>query len=254
MIKPDILDILKEGEDKSRINEFLGGLLRHQIQKLNVDMTIESGDVAISTTIPDQHFEDGSCKYKFYFHDLRANGKIKHSSNMAAVMNLFKETGPSMLLESKIDATLFLSGSLRGSRHQKIFKKCKQLARKTIGLDVNSHGEVAIGILLRTKNFSINQLSWRKYEMSFEFGLELEGKVINWDISSISASNCNIKIFGVKVLSFCTWLEKRISDEAKKYIMNAVPIQAPKLVEKLESKLRTKVGEKVIVPLYLPWF
>ena len=65
---------------------------------------------------------------------------------MAATINLFKEKVPAMLLESKIDAGLSLSGSLRGSRHKKVFKKCIQLARKTIGLDVNSHGEVAIGV------------------------------------------------------------------------------------------------------------
>ena len=91
MIRPDILSILKEGDDKSRINEFLGDLLRKQIQKLNVDMTIESGDVALSTTIPDQHYEDGDCKYKFFFHNLKADGKIKHSSNMVADIDLFNK-------------------------------------------------------------------------------------------------------------------------------------------------------------------
>ena len=254
MIKPDVLNILKEDDGTSRINEYLGELLRNQMQKLNVDLTVDAGDIAISTSIPDQSYEEGDCKYKFHFHNLKADGKIKHSSNMAATINLFKEKAPVMLLESKIDAGLSLSGSLRGSRHKKVFKKCIQLARKTIGLDVNSHGEVAIGVMLKAQNFAISKLSWRSYEVSFDFGLELEGKVINWDISSVNASKCNIKLFGIKILSFCSYLERKISEAAKKYITNVVPIQAPKLIEKLESKLRTKIGEKIIVPLYMPWF
>ena len=245
--------MLEKGDNDNKINEFLGNILRHQFKNAQLDLTVDSGDIAISTNVPDQHFEDGSCKHKFYFYDLNADGKIKKSSNMVAGLNFFEDSGPSMLLESKIDAHIAMRGNLRGSRHQRILGKCIQLARKTLGLQINSDGEVAIGIKLQASEFSLKQISWKSYAFSFRFGLEINGRVIDWDVTSIKASNCNIEIFGIKVLSFCSWLENRIAEEAKKYIMSVVPIQAPKLVQKLESKLQTKIGDEICVIFHLPW-
>ena len=37
-------------------------------------------------------------------------------------------------------------------------------------------------------------------------------------------------------------------------MMNVVPIQFPKLVQKLESKLQSKIGEKNSMLFQFPWF
>ena len=47
-------------------------------------MTIEYGDVAPSASISAQHFEDSGFKCKFYLHNMKAKGKIKHSSYLVA--------------------------------------------------------------------------------------------------------------------------------------------------------------------------
>ena len=249
-----MLGLLMKGDEPSKVNEFLANLLRQEMDKSGLDLSVDAGDINIATEIPDQDFEDGHCKYKFHAHDLRANGAIRKSSKITASLDIFADNGPSVFLESKLDTTLAMAGNLRGSLHKKILGKCTKLARKTVGLQIESDGTVAVGISLKASEFELKSASWKSYELSFVFGLEIKGRVLSWDIASVQASQCNIKLFGIKVLSFCSWLEKRIENEANKYIKTAVKIQAPKLVQKLESKLRTKVGERVTIKFSLPWF
>ena len=108
MVSPDTFNMLKNGDDHNVINDFLGNILRGQCKNLQIDLTVDSGDIGISTNVPDQYFEDGSCKNEFYFYYLKADGKIKKSSNMFSGMNLLEDSGPSMLLESKIDAYIVI--------------------------------------------------------------------------------------------------------------------------------------------------
>ena len=151
--------MLEKGDDHNKINEFLGNILRGQFKNLQLDLTVDSGDIAVSTKVPDQHFEDGSCKNNLYFYDLNADGKIKKSSNMVVDLNFFEDSGPSMLLEFRIDAHIAMRGNLRGSRRQRILGKCIQFARKTLGLQINSDGEVAIGIKLQASEFLQKKIS-----------------------------------------------------------------------------------------------
>ena len=108
MVSPDIFNMLENEDDHNRINDFLGNILREQCRNLQLDLTVDTGDIGISTNVPDQYFEDGSCKNEFYFYDLKADGKLKKSSNMFAGVNLLEDSGSSMLLESKTDAHIVI--------------------------------------------------------------------------------------------------------------------------------------------------
>ena len=88
-------------------------------------------------------------------------------------------------------------------------------------------------------------------ELVFNFHADVIGLVLTWDVTNVEASHCKIKILGITILSYCGFLEKMIKSGVNKLSASASRMIVPKLQQKLEQTINTKVGEVVRIPLKL---
>ena len=59
----------------------------------------------------------------------------------------------------------------------------------------------------------------------------------------------NIKLGRIKIVSYCSVAEREVKKRAEDNLNKLTRFEAPKLVAKLEEKLRRKVGEELVVKL-----
>jgi hypothetical protein len=70
-------------------------------------------------------------------------------------------------------------------------------------------------------------------------------------VTNVDASHCKIKILGITILSYCGFIEKMIKKGINTLSEKALKLAVPKLKEKLEEAINTKVGDVVRIPIKL---
>jgi len=128
--------------------------------------------------------------------------------------------------------------------------KCTRLIRKTVGFNLVSTGVVKLGISL-----SLGDVSFTEAEggmvLSFVPTFDILGQVVSWNLDQLEASKCEERIMGVKVISYCGYLERKARKKVEEGMRKVQHVKIPAVVEKLNKKLKTKIGEtvRVFVPM-----
>merc|ERR1719481_819100 len=124
--------------------------------------------------------------------------------------------------------------------------KCVRLVRKTIGFSLVSTGVVKLGI-----NLSLGDISFTEVEggmlLSFIPKLDILGQVVSWNLNELEASKCVERIAGLKLISYCGYLERKARKKIEEGMKKFQEVKVPALIEKLEKKLKTKMGKTVSV-------
>merc|ERR1712126_448619 len=124
--------------------------------------------------------------------------------------------------------------------------KCVRLVRKTIGFNLVSTGVVKLGI-----NLSLGDVSFSEVEggmlLSFIPKLDILGQVVSWNLNELEASKCVERIAGLKLISYCGYLERKARKKIEEGMKKVQEVKVPALIEKLEKKLKTKMGKAVSV-------
>jgi len=124
--------------------------------------------------------------------------------------------------------------------------KCVRLVRKTIGFNLVSTGVVKLGI-----NLSLGDVSFTEVEggmlLSFIPKLDILGQVVSWNLNELEASKCVERIAGLKLISYCGYLERKARKKIEEGMKKVQEVKVPALIEKLEKKLKTKMGKAVSV-------
>ena len=74
---------------------------------------------------------------------------------------------------------------------------------------------------------------------------------LNWDVTKIDLSGCDIKILGIKILSYCGLLKNLLEKQITKFTTQTATMTAPALADKLANIIQTKVGSEIRIPLKL---
>jgi len=128
--------------------------------------------------------------------------------------------------------------------------KCTRLIRKTVGFNLVSTGVVKLGISL-----SLGDVSFTEAEggmvLSFVPTFDILGQVVSWNLNELEASKCEERIMGLKVISYCGYLERKARKKVEEGMRKVQHVKIPAVVEKLNKKLKTKIGEtvRVFVPM-----
>ena len=89
-----------------------------------------------------------------------------------------------------------------------------------------------------------------KLLMKFNIGVNLAGKPYGWNVDNVDASRCEIKLGGkIRIASYCSIIERELKKRVESYMNKWTRFEAPKLVDKLETKLQKKIGEEVVIEL-----
>merc|ERR1712113_361443 len=87
------------------------------------------------------------------------------------------------------------------------------------------------------------------WSLVFNFHASVVGTVLKWNVEKVTANNCKIKIIGITIGSVCGTIERHVQAEAQKLVNHVTTVTAPKILQKLETKINTAIGSEVVIPL-----
>eukprot|EP00091_Calanus_sinicus_P018789 TRINITY_DN4403_c0_g1_i1.p1 TRINITY_DN4403_c0_g1~~TRINITY_DN4403_c0_g1_i1.p1 ORF type:complete len:116 (-),score=45.70 TRINITY_DN4403_c0_g1_i1:275-622(-) len=86
--------------------------------------------------------------------------------------------------------------------------------------------------------------------LSFEPTFDIVGQIVSWNLDQLEASKCVEKIAGLKLISYCGYLERKGRKKIEENMRKIQNVKLPAVMDKLEKKLKTKFGKTV--SLHLP--
>jgi len=215
-------------------------------------MKVSPADIGtMHGTLPSEEV-DSNCHHEVTAESPHISGSILDTTYFKWGVSNVSWKGATVFANTEVDAVLDTSADIRVKIGRKIFGRCRKLAQKTTGVDIKSKGKTGLGLNLTASNAKIEQNANKTgLELVFHFHADVIGLVIDWDVTNVEASHCKIKILGITILSYCGFLEKMIKNGVNKLSASASRMIVPKLQEKLENAINTKVGAVVRIPLKL---
>jgi len=283
-ITPDMIDNLTSG-NKTVVTATIAEVLRKQLVKKDISLNISPEEARFSQNLPNQCQDQTSCGCRLESRDVKVYAAIKRSSSFSTSNKLFEDDG--IFLEAKIDAEIGAVGNIRAKGNLRDLKdikfgrkkrspgwfkkawkkvvrnpikkinreliqrplkklKCARLVRKTVGFNLVSNGVVKMGISL-----SLGDLSFTEAEggmlLSFAPTFDIVGQIVSWNLDQLEASKCVERIAGLKLISYCGYLERKGRKKIEENMKKIQNVKLPAVMAKLEEKLKMKIGKTVSV-------
>eukprot|EP00092_Neocalanus_flemingeri_P005621 GFUD01006053.1.p1 GENE.GFUD01006053.1~~GFUD01006053.1.p1 ORF type:complete len:286 (+),score=82.43 GFUD01006053.1:39-896(+) len=240
---------LRNGNDESisLAKDIINDALKKYVKEGNLDIVIENNDVVIDATFDDRVLKDG-CSVKLFALHPKARGTIKRSSKLTGdIYDADFELGEiSAFAKADLDVQLDLDFDFHTQIGAKIFGKCRKIGRDTLGIDLTTSGKAIIAVTLEATGITFGE---NLENIMFKLNLNILGQLENWNVDDIDVSKCQVKLFNrVEIGSYCSAAKKLIKSALQGYINKWTEFEAPKLVEKLEKKLQSKIGEEIVIP------
>jgi len=247
----DQAEKLGSGNDESisLAQELFNDALKNYVKQGNLNINIENSDVIIDATLEDRTLKDDKCSLKLYALHPRVVGTIKRSSELAAdIFDGDFESGEfSAAVRADLDVQLDLKLDFRAVIGAKIFGKCRKIGRDTLGVDLVTSGKAVIAVGLEVVDIVIDP----NFEnIKGKLNINILGKLENWNVDDIDVSKCQVKLFNrVEIGSYCGLAKTLIHRGLQSYINKWTAFEAPKLIEKLERKMQSRIGDQILLPL-----
>ena len=231
--------------------------LRKYFEVKNV-LEVSPTDIGtLHATLPSQ-VVDASCSHKVTAESPAITGNLLNSSYFKWGLTNISWHGATVFAETEVDSTMEVASNIQvklGKSYKRPFSHhhhCLKIAQKTVGIDLTTNGKTGLGLNLTASNASIEKdPSGKGYDLVFNFHADVVGMVLSWDVTNVDASHCKIKILGITILSYCGFIEKMIKNGINTLSEKALKLAVPKLKEKLEEAINTKVGDVVRIPIKL---
>jgi len=248
----DQIEKLKNGNDESLglAKDLINDALKEYVKEGNLDIVIENNDIVIDAAFDDRVLKDG-CSVKLLALNPRAKGTIQRSSKLMADIydGDFSLGEFSAAAKADLDVQLDLNLDFRAQIGAKIFGKCRKIGRDTLGIDLKTSGKAIIAVALEATDVAIGP---NLENIKFKLNLNILGRLENWNVDDLDVSKCQVKLFNrVKIGSYCSAAKTLIQKTLQGYINKWTEFEAPRLIEKLERKLQSRIGEEIVIPLNL---
>eukprot|EP00434_Breviolum_minutum_P023036 symbB.v1.2.020324.t1/scaffold1699.1/size108456/9 len=224
--------------------------LSHFFSQSESKILVEPGDIIIEDHFPDTTIDD-DCSHKVEALNGHATGDIKNSSFLTGAIKISWKSA-SVFVDAELDSKLDIGGDVRVRVGKHIFgHHCTQIARKTMGLAVDSDGKNGVGINMTASNAHLEHVNGTLY-LVFNFHADVVGTVLKWNVDKITADGCKIKILGIEIASVCGYVERHVKDKLQSLLNSVERVDAPKILHKLEERINAAIGSVVRIPLKLP--
>jgi len=246
----DQIEKLRSGDDESLslAKDLINDALKEYVKEGNVDIVIEDNDIIIDAAFDDRVLKD-RCSLKLFALNPRARGTIKRSSKLQADIydGDFSFGEFSAAAKADLDVQLDLIFDFRAQVGAKIFGKCRKIGRDTLGIDLKTSGKAVVAVALEGTDIEIGP---NLENIKFKLNLSILGRLDNWNVDDLDVSKCQVKLFNrVEIGSYCSAAKTLIQRALQGYINKWTKVEAPKLIEKLERKIQSKVGDEIVIPL-----
>ena len=85
----------------------------------------------------------------------------------------------------------------------------------------------------------------------FKLKIDLDGNIDRFIVDRVGIDNCEIRLLGLKVFSFCGIVKKTVKRQIEKQARSFNAFNTPRLLKRIEDMLRYRLGEEIYVPLLI---
>ena len=85
----------------------------------------------------------------------------------------------------------------------------------------------------------------------FKLKIDLDGNIDRFIVDRVGIDNCEIRLLGLKVFSFCGIVKKTVKRQIEKQARTFNAFNTPRLLKRIEDMLRYRLGEEIYVPLLI---
>ena len=148
---------------------------------------VDVGDVTVSNSYPDQTVDD-SCHHQVTAHNPSGTARILNGTRLMFGTSKISWKSVSVFADGRLNSQLNVQSDVTVRIGKKIFgHHCTQVARKTLSIDVLSHGQVGFGLNFTASNAHIAKaVNGSGYELVFNFECDSVALVLNWNIDEVT--------------------------------------------------------------------
>ena len=227
---------IKEGDREARqqLLDRLVALLKDDVKESGLQVEVEKEDIVLKKNLPNKNIATG--KVQVTASNVIVHGRILNSTNLTASME-DTNLGLEALLQTQVDAEIKVEADL--SVEAKSFIAWVQ----TFPMEVSTRGQVDILVILTVSDIEL-AVEEGDLVVNYNTKINLKGRMFNWNVDSVEMDNCSLKLGRQSIGSICPLVKSVLKNGLRTYLDTWTQFEVPRLLEKLDDKLKSKLGVK----------
>ena len=227
---------IKEGDREARqqLMDRLVALLKDDVKESGLLVEVEKEDIVLEKNLPNKDIATG--KVHVTASNVIVHGRILNSTNLTASVE-DTNLGLEALLQTQVDAEIKVEAVL--SVETKSFIAWVQ----TFPMEVSTRGQVDILVILTVSDIEL-AVEEGDLVVNYNTKIDLKGRMFNWNVDSVEMDNCSLKLGRQSIGSVCPLVKSVLKNGLQAYLDTWTQFEVPRLLEKLDDKLKSKLGVK----------
>ena len=227
---------IKEGDREARqqLMDRLVALLKDDVKESGLQVEVEKEDIVLKKNLPNKDIATG--KVQVTASNVILHGRILNSTNLTASVE-DTNLGLEALLQTQVDAEIKVEADL--SVETKSFIAWVQ----TFPMEVSTRGQVDILVILTVSDIEL-AVEEGDLVVNYNTKIDLKGRMFNWNVDSVEMDNCSLKLGRQSIVSVCPLVKSVLKNGLQTYLDTWTQFEVPRLLEKLDDKLKSKLGVK----------
>ena len=227
---------IKEGDREARqqLMDRLVALLKDDVKESGLLVEVEKEDIVLEKNLPNKDIATG--KVHVTASNVIVHGRILNSTNLTASVE-DTNLGLEALLQTQVDAEIKVEADL--SVETKSFIAWLQ----TFPMEVSTRGQVDILVILTVSDIEL-AVEEGDLVVNYNTKIDLKGRMFNWNVDSVEMDNCSLKLGRQSIGSVCPLVKSVLKKGLQAYLDTWTQFEVPRLLEKLDDKLKSKLGVK----------
>ena len=227
---------IKEGDKEARqqLMDRLVALLKDDVKESGLQVEVEKEDIVLEKNLPNKDIATG--KVHVTASNVIVHGRILNSTNLTTSVE-DTNLGLEALLQTQVDAEIKVEADI--SVETKSFIAWVQ----TFPMEVSTRGQVDILVILTVSDIEL-AVEEGDLVVNYNTKIDLKGRMFNWNVDSVEMDNCSLKLGRQSIGSVCPLVKSVLKKGLQAYLDTWTQFEVPRLLEKLDDKLKSKLGVK----------
>ena len=225
---------IREGDKSARqkLVHKLVTLLKNDVKSSGLLIQVKEEDIILEKHFPDEEIVSG--KVEVRASNVIGEGRILNSTNLTSSIG-DTDMGLEAFLQTQVEAVINLKADL------KVKTKAIIAWEQTFPMEVGTRGKVDISVMLAVSEI---QLAMEEGDLVVNYNtrIELRGRMFDWNVDAVEMNNCDLKLGQLSIGSICPLVKSVFKNGLQAYLDKWTSFEAPRLLEKLERELNSKLG------------
>jgi len=249
-------------ERKKYINGWLTKQLSSAVKDTLYTLFVKHGEAVLETTSPPVDLGN-KCGLGFRIQGGKGRASIGRTSQVSLTAGPAFGFGrpPSLdiVTSAWLDTYVSYSSKVHVSASKGVFGHCISKLAKLVNVYVAGNAKSYLSV-----KFSIIKIKLepRKVHTAHMYGVEvphivikfrihLAGELYSMNLDALRISNCNLKVMGLTLFSYCGLLERLLHDEAREAAKSSLPFSSPRVLRQVERTIMKRAGNEISIPLFV---